>query len=205
MTMPPRIILASQSPRRRALLAALGIHFQVLPSGAEEIDHGAAPAQIVINNARAKRDDIAARGGEAAIIIAADTLVFLGGEVLSKPRDRAEAIDMLRRLSGNTHHVVTGLAVANTATGKSIEGSETTGVSFRPLSTAEIERFVDIVNPLDRAGAYTVDGPGSLLVARYDGCYYNVLGLPIVKLDHLLRQVSFDLFSAIRPEHTTFL
>jgi septum formation protein len=203
--MTPRIILASQSPRRRALLAALGVHFLVIPSGAEEIDHGAAPAQIVINNARAKRDDIAARGGDPAIIIAADTLVFLGGEVLSKPKDRAEAIEMLRRLSGNTHQVVTGIAVANTATGKHIEGSETTGVSFRPLSTSEIERFVDIVNPLDRAGAYTVDGPGSLLVARYDGCYYNVLGLPIVKLDNLLRGVGFDLFAAIRPEHTTFL
>lgn len=203
--MTPKIILASQSPRRRALLAALGVHFDVVPSAAEEIDHGAAPAQIVINNARVKRDEIAGRGDSPAIIIAADTLVFLGGEVLSKPRDRAEAIEMLRRLSGNTHHVVTGVAVCNTETGKHVEGSETTGVSFRPLSTSEIERFVDIVNPLDRAGAYTVDGPGSLLVARYDGCYYNVLGLPIVKLDQLLREVGFDLFSAIRPEHTTFL
>lgn len=203
--MTPRIVLASQSPRRRALLASLGVPFEVIPSAAEEIDHGAAPAQIVINNANAKLRDVSARLDTPALVIAADTLVFLGGEVLSKPKDRAEAIDMLRRLSGNTHHVVTGLAAGDTATGQHIDGSETTAVSFRPLSTPEIERFVDIVNPLDRAGAYTVDGPGSLLVARYDGCYYNVLGLPLVKLDMLLRALGTHLFQLIRPEHTVFL
>lgn len=203
--MTPRIVLASQSPRRRALLASLGVDFEVIPSGAEEIDHGAKPVEIVINNARAKRDDLARRTHEPAVIIAADTLVFLDNEVLSKPRDRAEAIEMLRRLSGNTHHVVTGLSITNTYTGKSIEGSETTGVSFRPLNTEEIERFVDIVKPLDRAGAYTVDGPGSLLVARYEGCFYNVLGLPLVKLDMLLRQVDVHLFARMRAEGAVFL
>lgn len=203
--MTPRIILASQSPRRRALLASLGIHFEVLPSGAEEIDEGALPAAIVIRNARAKCEDIAARQSEPAVIIAADTLVFLGNEVLSKPRDRAEAIDMLGRLSGNTHHVVTGVAIKNTENGRFVEGSETTAVSFRPLSTDEIVRFVDIVNPLDRAGAYTVDGPGSLLVARYDGCYYNVLGLPLVKLDMLLRQVGVQLFTLMQQEKAVYL
>lgn len=203
--MTPKIVLASQSPRRKALLASLGVDFEVIPSGAEEIDHGAAPVDIVINNARAKRDDLARRTHEPAVIIAADTLVFLGNEVLSKPRDRAEAIEMLRRLSGNTHHVVTGLSITNTYTGKSIEGSETTGVSFRPLNTEEIERFVDIVKPLDRAGAYTVDGPGSLLVARYEGCFYNVLGLPLVKLDMLLRQVDVHLFARMRAEGAVFL
>lgn len=203
--MTPRIVLASQSPRRRALLASLGVDFEVIPSGAEEIDQGAKPVEIVINNARAKRDDLARRTHEPAVIIAADTLVFLDNEVLSKPRDRAEAIEMLRRLSGNTHHVVTGLSITNTYTGKSIEGSETTGVSFRPLNTEEIERFVDIVKPLDRAGAYTVDGPGSLLVARYEGCFYNVLGLPLVKLDMLLRQVDVHLFARMRAEGAVFL
>jgi len=200
-----RIILASQSPRRRALLASLGIDFEVIPSGAEEIDHGHAPAQIVIGNARAKRDDLVRRTTDPALIIAADTLVFLGDEVLSKPQDRAEAIDMLRRLSGNTHHVVTGLAITHTGTGKALEGSETTAVSFRPLTTAEIEAFVDIVNPLDRAGAYTVDGPGSLLVARYEGCFYNVLGLPLVRLDLMLRQIGVELFPLMRAEGAVFL
>lgn len=203
MSLP--IILASQSPRRRALLASLGIDFSVIPSGAEEIDHGHVPAQIVIGNARAKRDDLAARTPHPALIIAADTLVFLNGEVLSKPRDRAEAIDMLQRLSGNTHQVITGLALANTGVGKVVEGSETTAVSFRPLTLAEIERFVDIVNPLDRAGAYTVDGPGSLLVARYEGCFYNVLGLPLVRLDALVRDLGADLFSLMRADGAKFL
>ena len=200
-----RIILASQSPRRRALLASLGIDFVVIPWGAEDIDHGHAPAQIVIGKARATRDDLVRRTPDPALIIAADTLVFLGDEVLSKPQDRAEAIDMLRRLSGNTHHVVTGLAIAHTGTGKALEGSETTAVSFRPLTTAEIEAFVDIVNPLDRAGAYTVDGPGSLLVARYEGCFYNVLGLPLVRLDLMLRQIGVELFPLMRAEGAVFL
>lgn len=203
--MTPRIILASQSPRRKALLASLGVNFDVIPSGAEEIDHGNSPVEIVIGNARAKLHDLARRTTGPSVIIAADTLVFLGGEVLSKPKDRAEAIEMLRRLSGNTHHVVTGLAVLNTYTGQTVEGSETTAVSFRPLNTPEIERFVEIVNPLDRAGAYTVDGPGSLLVARYDGCYYNVLGLPLVKLDMLLRQTGVELFQLMQAEKTVFL
>jgi septum formation protein len=201
----PRLILASQSPRRRALLAALGVPFEVAPSGAEEIDHGAAPIDIVIRNARAKRDDLRGRTEGPAVIIAADTLVFLDKEVLSKPHDRAEAIEMLRKLSGNTHQVITGLSIINTQSGQAVEGSETTSVSFRPLNTPEIERFVDIVNPLDRAGAYTVDGPGSLLVARYDGCYYNVLGLPIVKLDMLLRQAGVDLFTLMHPDGAVFL
>ena len=86
-----------------------------------------------------------------------------------------------------------------------IEGTETTSVTFRLLDRSEIERFVDIVNPLDRAGAYTVDGPGSLIVAGYQGCFYNVLGLPIVKLDTLLRTFDFHLFEAMQPEETVFL
>ena len=112
---------------------------------------------------------------------------------------------MLRQLSGNTHQVITGLALLDMTTGKKVMGAETTDVTFRKLSDAEIQRFVDIVNPVDRAGAYTVDGPGSLLVARYDGCFQNVLGLPIVKLDKLLRQLDVHLFTRMQPEKASFL
>ena len=160
------LVLASASPRRRALLAALGIEFQVIPSAAEEHDAGTIPAAIVEANARAKRDDVATRLDTNAVIIAADTLVFLDEHVLSKPADDDEARTMLRRLSGNTHQVVTGIAILNTATGQTVEGAETTDVTFRALTDVEINRFVEIVHPVDRAGAYTVDGPGSLLVAR---------------------------------------
>ncbi len=203
--MPPRIVLASASPRRRALLESLGLALEVVVSDAPEVDAGSVPAAIVEANARAKRDAVMARLDRPAVVIAADTLVFLEEQVLSKPADLGEARGMLRRLSGNTHQVVTGLAVADTATGRCAEGSETTDVTFRPLQDAEIERFVGIVRPLDRAGAYTVDGPGSLLVARYDGCYQNVLGLPMVRLDKLLRQIGVELFSLMDGDRAKFL
>jgi len=202
---PPRIVLASGSPRRKALLAALGIDFEVVVSGADEVDHGDCPADIVEANARAKRDEVAARMTEPAVVIAADTLVFYGDRVLSKPADAQEAHAMLRQLSGAMHAVVTGVAVANAVTGQCACGSETTHVTFRALSDAEIGRFIEIVNPIDRAGAYTVDGPGSLLVATYKGCYQNVLGLPIVRLDALLRQIGVRLFERLHPHRAAFL
>jgi septum formation protein len=200
-----RLVLASASPRRRALLAALGVTFEVVPSDAPEVDTGPVPAAIVEANARAKRDEVARRMAEPAVVIGADTLVFLDEHVLSKPADQAEARAMLRRLSGNTHQVLTGLAIIDAVTGQTAEGAETTDVTFRTLSGAEIDRFVELVNPVDRAGAYTVDGPGSLLVARYDGCYQNVLGLPMVKLDKLLRQVGYNLFEHMTRDRAVFL
>jgi septum formation protein len=199
------LILASGSPRRRALLEALGLEVQVIPSDAEEVDAGRDPATIVINNARVKRDAVAAEVGGEAIVIGADTLVFLGDEVLSKPADAGEARSMLRRLSGATHQVRTGVAVVNTATGASHEAHEATAVTFRPLTDAQIARFVEVVNPLDRAGAYTVDGPGTLLVARYEGCYQNVLGLPIPLLDTLLCRMGVDLFGRMERGRARFL
>ncbi len=200
-----RIILASASPRRRTLLAALGIEFEPAVSDAPEIVAGPSPACIVETNAVSKRDDVAARGGGPAVIIAADTLVFLDEHVLPKPADEAEARAMLARLSGRTHQVYTGLAVVDTATGQTAQGHECTDVTFRDLTPEEIGYFVDTVKPLDRAGAYTVDGPGSLLVARYDGCYMNVLGLPIVRLDLLLREIGVRLLDHMHPHRAVFL
>lgn len=199
-----RLILASASPRRRALLAALGLHFAVMPSTAEETFDGA-PAAMVSKNARAKRDEVAGRIEGAALVIAADTLVFVGEHVLGKPADAAGARAMLEKLSGRTHQVLTGVAVTDTGSGKQAEGYESTDVTFRELTSAEIERFVSAVNPIDRAGAYTVDGPGSLLVARYDGCYQNVLGLPMVRLDEVLREIGYSLFEMMDVGKCRFL
>ena len=198
------IVLASASARRRALLAALGLHFTIIPSNVEETFEGA-PATMVVVNARAKRDDVAGRLDSPALVIAADTLVFLGDHVLGKPADSDEARRMIEKLSGNTHQVVTGLAVVDTSTGRAAEGYESTDVTFRELSVAEIDRFIRAVNPIDRAGAYTVDGPGTLLVARYDGCYQNVLGLPMVRLDEVLRQIGFNLFEMMDTSRCAFL
>jgi len=199
------IVLASASPRRRALLAALGVPFEVRHSEADEIFEGGSPAHIVETNASAKRDEVAGQLERPAAVIGADTLVFLDGHVLGKPADMEEARAMLRRLSGRTHEVLTGLSVIQTETGARAQGSEITGVTFRALSEAEIIRFTEAVRPLDRAGAYTVDGPGSLLVAGYQGCYQNVLGLPIVRLDLLLRQIGVYLFDRIDSENAVFL
>ena len=199
------IILASASPRRRALLAALGIDFEVCVADIEECDTGALPAGIVEANAKAKCMAVSHKICTDALIIAADTLVFLEESVLSKPAGLDNARAMLEKLSGNTHQVITGLALLDTASGGMAIGSESTDVTFCPLAAAEISRFVDTVRPLDRAGAYTVDGPGSLLVSRYDGCYQNVLGLPIVRLDKLMRTLGYSLFDLINPEKARFL
>lgn len=174
-------------------------------SDADEIFAGSSPAWIVETNACRKRDDVAKRLDESAIIIAADTLVFWKGEVLAKPLDREEAIATLHKLSGQTHEVCTGLALLDTHTGRRVQGTEMTHVQFRPLTTGEIERFVDVVNPLDRAGAYTCDGPGSLLIAGFNGCYHNVLGLPIVRLDALMRELNFHLFDQLDAGRAVFL
>lgn len=199
-----RLVLASGSPRRRALLSDLGLEFDVIISGAEEILAGT-PEDMVVVNARTKRDDVARQLNIPALIVAADTLVFLEQHVLGKPKDARDACEILSRLSGRTHQVITGLSLIDTSANKVAEGFETTDVTFRVISDEEIARFVATVNPVDRAGAYTVDGPGSLLVARYDGCYQNVLGLPMVRLDLLLRQMGYNLFEMMDPAHCRFL
>lgn len=200
----PRIVLASASPRRHALLGALGLVFDVVVSHAPEIFEGE-PSEIVVVNARAKRDEVAHRIDEPAIVVAADTLVFLDHHVLGKPADLQSARTMLRLLSGRTHQVLTGLSLVNTKTGESAEGFESTDVTFRTLAEDEIDRFVEAVNPVDRAGAYTVDGPGSLIVAAYTGCYQNVLGLPMVRLDLLFRELGLSLFNLMDGARSRFL
>ena len=199
-----RIVLASASPRREALLAALGLTFDVMVSAAAETS-GGDPCADVVANAKTKCDDIAARLAGPALVIAADTLVVLDGRALGKPGSIGEARRMLSALSGKTHQVLTGLAVSDIATQRVAAGYESTEVTFRNLTSDEIDRFVEAVQPLDRAGAYTVDGPGSLLVAGYCGCYQNVLGLPIVRLDLLLREIGHSLFSLMDGKRSIFL
>ena len=198
-----RVVLASGSPRRRVLLEALGVALVVQTSHVDEVDDGAPPAELVEANAVRKRDAVAAQQTDA-VVIAADTLVYLEDAVLSKPRDLDEARAMLRRLSGRTHRVVTGVAVCDTHGGQRAHGHETTEVTFRRLSETDIGVFVESVRPVDRAGAYTCEGPGSLLVAGFRGCYYNVLGLPLVRLDALLAQTGHSLFEWVDAERAQF-
>ena len=175
-----------------------------MPSGVEEHESGV-PDELVVTNARAKRDDVARRISTDALVLAADTVVTCGDHVLGKPDSHEDARRMLTMLSGRTHSVFTGLAVCDTASGKTAEGAERTSVTFRTLRPGDIDRFIESVNPVDRAGAYTVDGPGSLLVERYEGCYYNVLGLPLVRLDCLLDELGFRLFDMMDGSRAAFL
>lgn len=198
------IILASASPRRRVLLESAGVAVRVVTSDAEEISDGP-PREVVLINARAKRDAVAAKETDPAIVIAADTEVFFDGVVLGKPLTLGDARGMLRDLSGHTHTVVTGIAAIDTESGRTVEGIEETKVTFRELDAADIDTFVETVQPLDRAGAYTADGPGTLLIERYEGCYTNVLGLPMPRLDALLRELGDGLFQRVDAESARFL
>jgi septum formation protein len=198
------IVLASGSPRRRALLEALGVEVRLNVPGISEIEDGT-PRDVALTNAIRKRDEAAAGEIPPGIVIAADTVVAMGGDLYGKPQTLDEARAMLRRLSGRTHEVMTGVAIIDIASGQKAEGVETTRVTFRALTDLEILTFVAAVQPLDRAGAYTVDGPGSLLVERYEGCYTNVLGLPMILLDRLMRELGDSLFARVDVGRARFL
>jgi len=190
------LILASSSPRRSMLLESLGLQFTtVKPTASECDDEDVPPDELVKLNSRAKAESVAALSAGDALVLGADTLVHLGGKVLGKPRDLDEARKMLLGLSGNRHHVYTGLTLIDMKSGTVLTDFERTEVTFRRLSASDIELYLQAVKPLDRAGAYTVEGVGSLLVERFEGCYYNVLGLPLAKLDGMLRTVGVNLFT----------
>jgi septum formation protein len=203
-----RLILASGSPRRRGLLSSLGASFDVMTVEAEEAYEGE-PAPLVMDNALAKAEAGAARAREREeaqpwLVLGADTLVFLDEHVLPKPASLEEARSMLAMLSGRTHQVLTGLAAVSSE-GEKRQAHEATEVTFRELSPEEIDRFIEVVRPLDRAGAYTAEGPGSLLIQGFRGCYHNVLGLPLVRLDALLRQFGLSLFDRLDASRAKYL
>lgn len=198
------IVLASASPRRKALLEALGIELIVRAVNVPELEIGQ-PKHIALENAVRKRNDAGSRETGNRLVVAADTVVALSSEHFGKPKTLDEARAMIRKLSGRTHEVITAVAIADVQAKRAVEDAEITKVTFRALTDSEIDAFVNTVKPLDRAGAYTVDGPGSLLVERYEGCYTNVLGLPMVRLDKLMRELGDGLFTRINPGRARFL
>lgn len=195
-----RLVLASASPRRQALLRGLGLGFQVVPSGLEEpLVADVPPERLATRLARAKARAVAARlgPGEPAVVLAADTLVVVEGAVLGKPADAAEARAMLRRMAGRTHAVVTGVAALATATGEELVEAVTTAVTMHPYGEEAIAAYVATGEPLDKAGAYAVQGLGARLVARVDGCYTNVVGLPVRTTARLLRALGIAVPEAV--------
>lgn len=188
------LILASRSPRRRKLLAQLGLDFEVHPSDLDEnATNHRLPEQLVEQLALEKARAVAARFPEA-LTLGADTIVVLDGDVLNKPADEAEARAMLRRLSGRTHTVYTGVALVHPASQREVVDYEATEVTFAPLTDAEIDAYVATGSPLDKAGAYGIqDDYGAVFIRRIEGDYYNVVGLPLHRLYRMLRNHFADL------------
>ncbi len=185
------IILASASPRRRELLGMFSLPFAVDPARGEEVPPPhLTPGKTVTALAEAKAREVAARH-EGALIIACDTVVELDGELLGKPASPEEARAMLRRLSGRTHRVYSGLCLLEG--GRCLTGHEVTAVRFRTLTEAEIAAYVDTGEPLDKAGAYGYQGRASLLVEGIEGDFFNVMGLPLCRLGQMLRELGVEL------------
>jgi len=179
----PQVILASASPRRQELLRLVGIEHVVMPA---EIDETYTPGETPAAHAeRLAREKAGALNRADAVVIGSDTIVVVDGDVLGKPRDRDHAATMLRRLSGRSHVVMTGVAVA--WRGRISSGLEEVGVTFRSLGDDEIERYIDTGEPMDKAGAYGIQGFGATIVDRVDGDYFAVMGLPLNRLVRLSR------------------
>ena len=185
-------VLASASPRRLALLAQIGILADVHPSNFAELEGvNSSACDLVKTNARGKGLDVLQACQKSDVVIAADTVVALDSKILEKPKDVADAKAMLRSLSGRTHQVMTGVAIFHNE--RELIDVVTTAVSFRQLTEAEIEAYVTTGEPLDKAGAYGIQGYGALLVENIDGCYNNVVGLPLTKLYQMLSALEVKL------------
>ncbi len=181
------IVLASQSPRRKEILEELGISFCVVPSGYEEHnDREAAPKELVRLQAEGKARDVYERIGGGASVLGADTLVVLDGKVLGKPADEADAAKMLGALSGRTHEVMTGVAVVSH--GQVRSGVAVSKVTFRTIAPEEILEYIRTGEPMDKAGAYAVQGIGRKFVTSLKGSLSNVIGLPKKLTMELLRE-----------------
>ena len=191
-----KYILASQSPRRRELLGMLGITFDIETATGEERQVGTTPQEIVRNLASAKAREIAAHHtGEDVTVIGADTIVVWGGEILGKPKDRADMERMIRMLSGRTHEVYTGVAICRAAGDVSgIDGlrtfAECTRVHFYPMSEEEIAAYVAHSDGMDKAGAYGIQSDAAIYISGIEGDYQNVVGLPVARLYHELREMA---------------
>ena len=182
-----QLILASASPRRKELLGLFHIPFTIRVADIDEtMDHTRSPFDEVARVSRLKA--LAVERQEDDIVIAADTIVVCEGKVLGKPRDGAEAVEMLQLLSGRDHQVMTGCTVLQGQRGETF--TEVTDLHFRPLSRKEIENYVASGEPMDKAGSYGIQGGAALFCERMVGDYYNVMGLPVCRLGQVLKRIA---------------
>ncbi len=195
-----KLVLASASPRRAEILLAAGFRFSVLSSAIDENPYANESAHdLVLRLAKAKAELVAARSVGPAIIIAADTEVALDGHIFGKPRSTDDARHMLEKLSGHTHSVLTGVALIRLPDAECINFVETTFVHFAKLSAEEITRYLATGEPRDKAGAYAIQGYAGRFIPRIEGCYFNVVGLPLARLQQALTELGWneDEFSAV--------
>lgn len=182
------LVLASESPRRRQLLSMLGYDFEVAVPGIDEtIPPDAKPAEAARALAIRKTREVAKRMPTDAVVIGADTIVVYRDRILGKPTDADDAVRMLSLLSGRSHRVITGLCVKRG--GRELSTAEETRVFFTPLTIEQKQAYVATGEPLDKAGAYAIQGGAGKFIRRIEGCYYNVVGLPLSALNRMLRSI----------------
>lgn len=187
-----KLILASASPRRAEVLRDAGYHFTVLSSAIDETPYpDESPQDLVLRLAQTKADLAAARAVGPAILIAADTEVVLDGHIFGKPRSSDDARSMLEKLSGRLHTVLTGVALVRLPDVERRAFVESTLVQFAPLSDEEIGRYLATGEPHDKAGAYAIQGYAARYIPRIEGCYFNVVGLPVARLQHALSELGW--------------
>lgn len=190
-----KLILASASPRRRELLQQAGAEFEVIPARGEEHLTGKTPGEAVMELALQKAREVAdAQADLSAVVLGADTVVAFQGKILGKPKDRADAVRMLTMLSGAVHSVFTGVAVIVKENGRILNFFEETQVKMYPLSRAEIEAYVDTGEPMDKAGAYGIQGKCAIHIESICGDYNNVVGLPIAAIYQRTKALGIDIF-----------
>lgn len=195
-----KLILASASSRRKELLEQIGFKFQIIPSGIEEITLIPKKFSGSIMEIRKLAEEVALKKCEEisrrvlgrALILGADTVVTIEGEILGKPKNRKDAEKMLNLLSGRLHHVITGIALIKHPQGKKLVESVVTEVKFRSLEPEEIKQYIKSGEPMDKAGAYGIQGRGAALVQEIQGCYFNVVGLPLSKFVQMAKMMGFN-------------
>lgn len=190
------IILASTSPRRKELLSRMGLSFKaVSPDVEEDMRMDLPPSELVMELSGQKAQAVYEREGGSALIIAADTVVSLDGAVLGKPADELDAFKMLTTLSGTRHQVYTGITVL--WNGERVTEFEATDVTFRDLNQEEIEAYIATGEPMDKAGAYGIQGYGALFVEGISGDFYNVMGLPVCRLGRILARLGVQCLKGV--------
>jgi septum formation protein len=190
-----KLILASASPRRAEILSDAGIIFQSLPVNVDETPRAGESAESMCRRLAEEKAQAALKrlpkSGEV-IVVAADTTVEIDGEILGKPASAEDARQMLRRLSGKTHHVLTALALIRLPDGAARSDLESTAVRFAALSAQEIDEYVATGEPMDKAGAYAIQGRAGRFIERVEGCYFNVVGLPLARLYRNLKELGWS-------------